>query len=683
MCEGPIRYDWLRFIPLRKNRHEIFAKLHSRILDLLYENPILESHTGDLVVPSQLTYVPQKFKDQNDVPLVPLESSDITYVSNGYHGNYEKVMKKLGVNRMSSKTFLQELSAYVSRHPKDFANQPREWHVRLSKILASLIHDDKSKEKHFTKLISDLKIIPLRDGQRWTSANAGTVLFPPDEKVLDVPKGIDIFVVHEDAYKDSEREQLLLLLHVKNYDNRYVCEAIVKTHQQKQFQPENLSPDDLISHIHFLIATDWAPKNSKQWDMWFLVEDGSRHLGSTVYIDSRSPYTATSMFQKRRSELLFLHPKYDSTLSESSSRWKEKLHQYHLLETLPRLITPPPILSGNGTYTISNDFRSIIRYSSPVKALLLLREHWNHYEKRVLPGKNSQNERENTRKSKSMARDFLSSMMVPCQGGIEARLDCTLLPRRSIFLANGYSLQLKSHLDREERPTGHTPKGYFDRLKGRVFGEVKSRSDLSDQYLRPPSTDHDRIASSRYQSKSSSPPRHRRMHSSSETAKHHVHGSQGTTREHPLVTSRSGGEQLDKIFKESSDKTVEYDYRRSRHRERHSETQAGFQMSQSDQKKSENWTIAGDKTHGRLFLDVPDPDDERWDFLGHLGVMVKMNSAAIIDRLRRLRNASATKDQVTLLYEQIEISVHDIGANTIRFVAKSCRQNTGPRLTNF
>ena len=664
--EGSIRYIWLRFVPLRKNRHEIFAKLHSKILDLLSEHQILESHAGDLVNPNRLTYVPEKFRNRNGSPLVPLENAEIMHISEKYHPDHEKAMKKLGVRRMSSTTFLHELSTYISRRFEEFVRQPQEWHARLAKVLSSLIHNDDSRRQDIVVLIRDLKIIPLRDGRRWTSANEGTILFPPDGKVMDVPNGIDIFVVHEDAYKQPERKQLLLLLDAKKYENFYVCEAIINAHDLEDFRPEEVSTDDLISHIKFLVAVDWTPAKSDQLDVWFVVEDGSCQPGSKVYIDSKVSYSATSIFRKQRSRFPFLHPKYSSELSKASQKWTDILCRYLMLEKVPRFVSPPWALQDGISYSISNDFRFIVEEKSPMDALLLLREHWGHYEKWIMPTKNSKSEPKEIVKSKTEVREYLSSMVVPCRGGKKARLDSTLLPRKNIYVANGYRIQNKNRSAPAKDQTLQDPRDYVKKMKGALQGVI-GRSSSSDRFLRPP-TDYDLHGSSRLLSRSSSPPRHRRHRSFPEAGNDGDNRNGGTDRNHQRTPSHaSSSQKVDEVVEESNGNMVKHKSKKSRHRRKHSKARDESHVPGLDQEEDESWSPDERITGGRLFLNVPDPNDERWDFLGHFGVVVKMNAAAIIDRLRRLRDkGSVTKEEVSMLYEQIEISVAEIGADSLR-----------------
>lgn len=56
---------------------------------------------------------------------------------------------------------------------------------------------------------------------------------------------------------------------------------------------------------------------------------------------------------------------------------------------------------------------------------------------------------------------------------------------------------------------------------------------------------------------------------------------------------------------------------------------------------------------------VPDPDSPGWDILENFGVMVKVEAKYLIRRLEQVKEAGATKEQVSLLYERIEACAKD------------------------
>jgi hypothetical protein len=56
---------------------------------------------------------------------------------------------------------------------------------------------------------------------------------------------------------------------------------------------------------------------------------------------------------------------------------------------------------------------------------------------------------------------------------------------------------------------------------------------------------------------------------------------------------------------------------------------------------------------------VPDPDLPDWDILENFGVMVKVEAKYLIRRLEQVKEAGATKEQVSLLYKRIEACAKD------------------------
>jgi hypothetical protein len=54
------------------------------------------------------------------------------------------------------------------------------------------------------------------------------------------------------------------------------------------------------------------------------------------------------------------------------------------------------------------------------------------------------------------------------------------------------------------------------------------------------------------------------------------------------------------------------------------------------------------------FLDVPEPDDPKWSFLGHLGVVVNLDTEFYLERLRRLQDSETSVAQVSELYAELD-----------------------------
>jgi hypothetical protein len=70
---------------------------------------------------------------------------------------------------------------------------------------------------------------------------------------------------------------------------------------------------------------------------------------------------------------------------------------------------------------------------------------------------------------------------------------------------------------------------------------------------------------------------------------------------------------------------------------------------------------AGLETSRSIFplLAVPDPEEDDWDFLENLGVMIKVKAKDLIARLQQLQGTDASRQQISRLYERIQASANE------------------------
>ena len=70
------------------------------------------------------------------------------------------------------------------------------------------------------------------------------------------------------------------------------------------------------------------------------------------------------------------------------------------------------------------------------------------------------------------------------------------------------------------------------------------------------------------------------------------------------------------------------------------------------------------------FIDVPDPDDDRWSYLEHFGVGIKLSVKVFIQHLQTLQRQKVSVKRVAEIYNQIKAHVgNDIGV--VRYVTAS------------
>jgi hypothetical protein len=106
--------------------------LKSRILERLASEPTLEAWSEKLI------YVPEKYMDNDGIPLTLTISKHNVYISHSYsHDDYEH-LKLLNVVEMGDSLFLDHLEE-ITKHQRDyFVKRPPEWHSRLAAVLAEI-----------------------------------------------------------------------------------------------------------------------------------------------------------------------------------------------------------------------------------------------------------------------------------------------------------------------------------------------------------------------------------------------------------------------------------------------------------------------------------------------------------------------------------------------------------------
>ncbi|KAF9769177.1 hypothetical protein IL306_013422 [Fusarium sp. DS 682] len=412
---GELRYSWFRYLPPRDSGG-FFQHLAKDTIDLLSDQWILESREGKLMTPPELVLVPKRLADAEGKPFVPVGRSKLTYLSHKYPPSSKSELERLGVVALSSQGFVDDLRAFISENRTEFQQMPPKWHSQLSKVLHSLAVED----DHLRSDISSLPIIQLRDN-RWVSSREEKTIFPLTSSGFQrVPRGILVSEVHPDADQDENRHLLLLMLKTKEYCAENIHNLIFEAHEKAEFRKKELSIDnidDLVSHS--------SPAAGMDCNLWFVAEDKSCHLGSTMYLNTNGPYTAAQMFGQEKSK--FLHPRY---LKISSTHWQEWLMRNLKIQAIPRLVAIS--YKPEESFTMADDFRILIRSCQSSELLLLLREHWEIYSEFIVQKGRPYGERSAWAKSQENLRNTLSSIEVRCREGVIARLSEALLPRDSL-----------------------------------------------------------------------------------------------------------------------------------------------------------------------------------------------------------------------------------------------------------
>lgn len=432
---------------------------------------------GEIMVPSALTIVPEKFTYESANPLIPQDFSIFIYVSQKYPSDHWEALESLGARHLSAQDFLDDLSNFIKESPRMFQSMSWKWHSRLSQVLLSLT-------TNYGALVSSLCIVPLRNGNR-TTPNVGLLLFPWASGEL-VPNNMNAFVVHPDAARDPSRRNLLQKLNAQDATKTEVCRIIIQTHVDPNFDPKTVPVADLISHAVFLYKARWS-RESPEECLWIVNSEYFRFRSNQVYLDSCEPYSAGQLFQNYKAYFLFLHKSYAKHFSRPDDlKW---LHENLGVGLIPRLVA----LSGSTgqTFSLSNDFRFLVDNCPALDVLQLLKVHWQYYRQWIVTeeNQNAEVEPENTHHEtpQSKIRAFLSLMNVQCYGSSSTRLHQTYLPRSTILQALEIPYgELKSNTSEPNCECGPNNEETTDQLA--KSEQLEAHLPQKDEYLEAPSS---------------------------------------------------------------------------------------------------------------------------------------------------------------------------------------------------
>lgn len=331
--DGVLRYTWPYYLPTMSIAMSgFFEPTIEAILEQIQHSPVFESCAGNMVIPSTLTHTTADFCADGE-PFALCEATKDHYLSPKYPVWVIDAMTCVGVSRMSPRQFLEDLSVFIATETESFRNKTAEWHAQLAAALVKL-----STDSELMPCIQDLPIIPLNDGT-WTETRDRTIFFAKGETSLSIPEGIRVLIIDADAESDPSRRTLFTSLGVKAWEASEICRLIVKVHSSKDFQPNQLTTTQIISHAVFLYQASWQPP--KGTDLWFATASGERYRGREMYIAGNKSSDSASgrLFTQLEKRFPVMHSDYLTTLA-SESGWPEWLVQNLGLSRIPRLVAP-------------------------------------------------------------------------------------------------------------------------------------------------------------------------------------------------------------------------------------------------------------------------------------------------------------------------------------------------------
>ena len=412
------RYRWPAYLPLRVERSDFFQGTWPKVKKRLSDAAVLESASGVMLRPPALVLIPSEISDPYGRSLVPPNLSKFKYLSSKYAAELSDALVSLGVRRLSSPDFLDDVSNFATNRPREFERMPARWHSRLSQVFDTLATNHK-------KAIASIRFVPLQSGE-WVAPRAQPLLLPLESGRLVIPDDIDCCAVHPVAAGDPARMALLRRFQAKNLDEAEVCLAILRTHGADGFPLGSVDVADLIKHASFLYEAGWRrrDRNSRIW----VATEGARHRCSKeVYLEHNCQGSASLVFGDERGRFPFLHADYYEVFQTEAQR--DWLVEHLGLSVVPRLVDSRGGQADD--FQLHNDFRFLINKLPALEVLGLLRSHWKFYSQWIAPT--------GLRAARGRAYDKLKavfvSIMVPCRDGSRVPLRQTYLPRKEVLAA--------------------------------------------------------------------------------------------------------------------------------------------------------------------------------------------------------------------------------------------------------
>ncbi|KAI4123414.1 MAG: hypothetical protein LQ338_005267 [Usnochroma carphineum] len=228
--------SWIKYLPGSKTLQGFFASVD--IEDYLTNEKILFPQTGELKKPSDLVYVPSEFRFTKSQPM-PIMFDGRHTLSTRYDKCDLDALKRLGVKRLNMSLFIRAL--------KELGNE--EWarfdcHENLAKVLLKID----------THLLADVPLIPVarRGKTTWMCAKdlkQKPVYFKENLEDDQVPDGINLLFMSNEASRDEHRHRLFEELGVNSLDEPAVCAEIQRVLESPFVQ---ISVDTAVSQTKYL-----------------------------------------------------------------------------------------------------------------------------------------------------------------------------------------------------------------------------------------------------------------------------------------------------------------------------------------------------------------------------------------------------------------------------------------------
>ena len=162
LAQGPMKYNWFRYLPHRVQETGFFKGYATELQQRISKESLFRSLAATYECANKLTYVPSAYTrklDDSELPLLMRRDNQASFLSSSYESQDVDKLRSLGVQEMDHASFLRELRLYLSSYNEDFRSRSNAWHSRLAQILAADF-----STKITQTYIHGMRLILLRDG---------------------------------------------------------------------------------------------------------------------------------------------------------------------------------------------------------------------------------------------------------------------------------------------------------------------------------------------------------------------------------------------------------------------------------------------------------------------------------------------------------------------------------------
>ena len=346
--ENHLSYEWPACIPQPMNG--FWQPLRSLIHQHLSTQKLFYSRAGILLESGRLRILIPDFMHQEE-PLLPENSRPWRFLSAKYSNSQISTLKSLGVQVLSFSEAL-ELIKYDTSSTNSISRQrplDDSWHNSFLAFIQQTLSRDILSDK---EKINQLLILPVRVQNELEWRRPGQNVYLPivvdegtgSERIkIEMPRRLDLVVLHPDAAKDSFRTEVYQSLGVRNCPPATICKAVEKT----QTTTGTKFNSDLLIYLELLFWFSHKFSFEAKYNLVALTSGGIYAESKGLFMRSDQPYHAEFLLRLAENSQYnkhFLDKMYQassvSTRSRGGVTWEQWLSDVAGVRWYPTLSDP-------------------------------------------------------------------------------------------------------------------------------------------------------------------------------------------------------------------------------------------------------------------------------------------------------------------------------------------------------